>query len=102
MAWRTGQNVGLGCPDPNVVHDTDQGFPLGAIIQGYDSENDMNGELMWVLTGADHTAGEDVDINGATFVTADATADTGAADAIIASTSGDYVWVKLKVRQPIS
>lgn len=103
MAWRTGANAPLGCPDPNVAHESDEGFALGTIIDAYDSTNDVAGRLMWVLTGADHTASEDVDIttNG-TFTTSDAAAGTGTGDAIIASTSGQYVWVQLKHPQPLS
>lgn len=98
---RTGPNAPLGCPSPNVAHDTVSTIPLGTIIDGYDEDNDVGCRLQWVLTGADHTVGEDVDISSS-FVTSDATADTGAADAIVASTSGEYVWVQLKQPQPLS
>lgn len=98
---KTGYNAPLGMPSPNVAHADDQGIALGTVISGYDEATGLACELCWVETGADHTAGEDVDISAA-FLTADATADTGAADAIIASTTGEYVWVKLKQRQPLA
>lgn len=105
MAWRTGtDNPPLGCPDMNIAHGADSpaaDFPLGTIVNGYDSANNINAELIWLLTGADHTVGEDVDISAA-FETSDATADTGAADAIVASTDGQYAWFRLKPRQPLS
>lgn len=107
MAWRTGTgNPPLGCPDLNVAHDADSpaaDFPLGTIINGYDSANEINQRLMWVVTGADHTVGEDVDVTtDGTYTTSDAADDTGTADAIVASTDGQYVWVALKPPQPLS
>lgn len=102
MGIRTGANAPLGCPDFAVVHST-AAIALGTIVTGFDDENDVQNEYMFVLTGADHTAGEDVDVTtDGTYTTADAVADTGTADAVIASTSGDYVWVKLKTRQPLA
>lgn len=100
MAWRTGANAPLGCPDPNSAHDTNT-FPLGSIIQAFDATNGINAELIWLETGADHTAGEDVDISSS-YVTSDAVADTGAADAIVASSTGQFAWFQLKPRQPLA
>ena len=101
MGIRTGANAPLGCPDFAIAHDDDKGFPLGTIVRGFDDVTDYQHEYMWVETGADHSVGEDVDIS-ATYVTADATADTVAADAIVASTSGQFAWVQLKQRQPLA
>lgn len=102
MGIRTGANAPLGCPAIDAAHDV-AGIALGTIISGYDDENDVTNEYMFVLTGADHSVGEDVDVTtDGTYTTSDATADTGTADAVVASTSGQYVWVQLKTRQPLA
>lgn len=101
MGIRTGANAPLGCPDFAVAHDDDKGFSLGTTVRGFDDVSGYTHNYIWCETGADHIVGEDVDID-ATFTTADAAADTGAADAIVASTSGQFAWFQLKPAQPLA
>lgn len=101
MGIRTGANAPLGIPAFDQAHDN-AAIAIGTIVTGFDDENERTNEYMFVLTGANHAVGDDVDIADDTYTTSAAAAGTGAADAIVASTSGQYAWVELKVRQPLA
>lgn len=100
MGIRTGANAPLGCPDFSKAHD-EVTLPKGTVVTGFDDVANQQNEYILLETGANHALDADVDFN-ASYVTSAATADTGAADAIVASASGQYAWFRLKPRQPLS
>jgi len=102
MGVRTGSNAPLGCPAFGVAHADDKDFPLGTIVNGYDSATGTHAEYIWLQSPTAIAVGDDVDFNATTYDATEATADTGAADAIVASADGEYAWFKLKARQPLA
>lgn len=95
MGIRTSFNAPLGMPAFGVAFDDNQGIAPGTRCQGYDDENDIVNNYIWLQSAASIAVGDDVDFDAA-YDTTEVTADTGMADAIVASADGQYAWFQLK------
>lgn len=95
MGIRTGYDAPLGMPTFGVAHDDSKGIAPGTVITGYDDVAGTSSEYIWLASIAGIASGDDVDFTGA-YVVTEVAADTGMADAIVASGAGQYAWFKLK------
>lgn len=95
MGIRTGYNAPLGMPRFAVAYDDDQGIALGTVINGYNDITETSSEYIWLRSVANIAVGDDVDFD-ANYLVTEVAADTGMADAIVASGVDQYAWFQLK------